>query len=73
MGYTFRSATHRYVEWRELAAGAIVARELYDHRSDPAETVNRIDDPALAAVAREFATEAARIIANGGARPSPRP
>lgn len=73
MGYTFRSATHRYVEWRELAAGAIVARELYDHRSDPAETVNRIDDPALAAVAREFATEAARIIANGGAMPSPRP
>ena len=73
MGYTLRSAEHRYVEWRELAAGAIVARELYDHRSDPAETVNRIDDPALAAVVRAFATEAARIIANGGARPSPRP
>lgn len=65
MGYTLRSATHRYVEWRELPAGTVVARELYDHRADPAETVNRIEDPALASVAREFAADAARIVSAG--------
>ncbi|MFM8335816.1 MAG: sulfatase [Opitutaceae bacterium] len=73
MGYTLRSAAHRYVEWRELAGGAVVARELYDHRADPAETLNRIDDPALASVAREFSAEAARIIATGGGLPAARP
>lgn len=73
MGYALRSAAHRYVEWRELAGGAVVARELYDHRADPAESVNRIDDPALASVVREFAAEASRLIATGGGLPAARP
>jgi hypothetical protein len=28
--------------------------ELYDHRTDPGETVNRIDDPALAGIRKEL-------------------
>jgi iduronate 2-sulfatase len=67
MGYAVRTATHRYVEWRELPGGAVAARELYDHTADPGETRNRVDDPAAAGVARELGAEVARIVAAGGA------
>lgn len=41
MGRTMRTADYRYTEWRELKDGALVARELYDHRKDdPVERVN---------------------------------
>jgi iduronate 2-sulfatase len=40
MGYSIRSATHRYTEWRDWKTGETVARELYDHRTDPDETRN---------------------------------
>jgi iduronate 2-sulfatase len=40
MGYTLRSATHRYTEWRDWKTGETTARELYDHRMDPDETRN---------------------------------
>lgn len=46
MGYSLRDERHRYIEWRELATGAVSARELYDHRADPRETVNRAAEPA---------------------------
>ena len=45
MGYALRDDRFRYVEWRELATGAVAARELYDHRTDPRETVNCAADP----------------------------
>ena len=45
MGYALRDDRFRYVEWRELATGAVAARELYDHRTDPRETVNGAADP----------------------------
>ena len=60
MGRALRDDRHRYVEWRELDAGALVARELYDHAVDPAETRNLADDPALAPVVAAFAAELAR-------------
>ena len=40
MGYSLRTATHRYTEWIEMSSGKTVEKELYDHRSDPGETVN---------------------------------
>lgn len=40
MGYSIRSATHRYTEWRDWRTGEIIAKELYDHINDPDETVN---------------------------------
>ena len=42
MGYAMRTSTHRFVEWRDFETGALTARELYDHRKDPAESVNLI-------------------------------
>lgn len=41
MGYSVRTGTHRYVEWRDFASGSVTARELYDMRADePIEDVN---------------------------------
>jgi iduronate 2-sulfatase len=64
MGRALRDDRHRYVEWRELATGALTARELYDHAVDPAETRNLAAAPALAPVVAVFAAELARRAAS---------
>src|SRR5690606_4412306 len=43
MGYSLRTDHYRYTEWRDWQTGEVVARELYDHETDPDETVNQID------------------------------
>ena len=56
MGYTVRTATHRYVEWRRLTDATVTARELYAYRGDEIfETENLADDPAHAPRLRELA------------------
>ncbi len=40
MGYSVRSESFRYVEWRDFQSRRIVATELYDHSNDPLETRN---------------------------------
>jgi iduronate 2-sulfatase len=40
MGYSVRTDRFRYTEWRDWKSGETTARELYDHRADPAETRN---------------------------------
>ncbi len=50
MGRAVRTDEYRYVEWRDVHTHAITARELYDERADPKETVNRAADPSLASV-----------------------
>ena len=40
MGYAIRTATHRYVQWRDFETGDITAHELYDHRTNDGETKN---------------------------------
>ncbi len=49
MGYSLRDERYRYTEWREWSTGQLRASEIYDHESDPDETINRAADPALAA------------------------
>jgi len=39
-GYSVRTKRWRYTEWRAIKDGSVMARELYDHENDPAETVN---------------------------------
>lgn len=56
MGYTVRTATHRYVEWRRLADATVAARELYAYRGDDLfEVENLADHPAQAGRVRELA------------------
>jgi arylsulfatase A-like enzyme len=40
MGYTIRTDRYRYTEWLQRETGEILARELYDHETDPQENVN---------------------------------
>lgn len=65
MGRAIRTDRYRYVQWSKLSDNSVVARELYDHKLDPGETVNvadqvdhriRIDsfDAMLEANSREF-------------------
>ena len=48
MGCSVRTDLVRYTEWRDWKTGAVIARELYDARRDPAEMHNDVDLPELA-------------------------
>ncbi|MEZ6138960.1 MAG: sulfatase [Zavarzinella sp.] len=45
MGYSIRTADVRYTEWRDWETGKILGRELYEHRTDPGELNNTVDNP----------------------------
>lgn len=55
MGYSVRSDKFRCIERRDWKTGAVVARELYDHNTDRAETHNVAADPRHAKDLREVA------------------
>ena len=40
MGYSMRTGSARYTEWRNWKTGRLLARELYDHALDPGENHN---------------------------------
>jgi len=40
MGYSIRTDRWCYNEWRDFKTGRVVEQELYDEKTDPAETVN---------------------------------
>jgi len=40
MGYSMRTDRYRYTEWIDQTNREVVARELYDHKTDPAENQN---------------------------------
>ena len=40
MGYSVRTQTHRYTEWRENSTGKIINTELYNYLKDPLEMQN---------------------------------
>ena len=45
MGYAVRTERYRYVEWQEWETKKVIARELYDHSSDPHESRNIAGQP----------------------------
>lgn len=56
MGYTVRTDTHRYVEWRKFGTRDVVARELYEYGHDTRfESINLAADPAHAKRIAELA------------------
>jgi iduronate 2-sulfatase len=66
MGYAVRTDRYRYVEWRQWKSKQVVARELYDHDSDPHETrnvVNRLNYT-------ETVGKLSRLLARGGNSPT---
>lgn len=40
MGYSIRTDRYRYTEWRDFSSHAVIATEIYDHKTDPLETRN---------------------------------
>lgn len=55
MGYTMRTARHRYTKWVDRRDHAKVdAVELYDHQADPQENTNIAADPANADLVRKL-------------------
>jgi hypothetical protein len=51
-----RTGRYRYVEWKDNR-GDIVARELYDHQTDPQENEDIADRPEGKAVLEELARQ----------------
>ncbi len=58
-GRSVRTERWRYTEWRTIRGGDLLARELYDHGSDPLETRNLAGDSALAAIMEPLAARLA--------------
>jgi sialidase-1 len=54
MGYSMRTDRYRYTEWIDKSTRQVATRELYDHESDPRETINVADK-------KEFATAVAQL------------
>jgi arylsulfatase A-like enzyme len=54
MGYTMKTDRYRYTAWKEKKTGNVIAQELYDHQSDPAENENVAGDPANAELVARF-------------------
>ncbi|MEM9478738.1 MAG: sulfatase [Verrucomicrobiota bacterium] len=50
MGYSIRTANHRYTQWFELKSQTIIAEEIYDLRSDLYQRTNEIENPTFAEV-----------------------
>jgi len=61
MGYAVRADRYRYVEWREWKSRQVVARELYDHMSDPNETCNVVNQAERSNIAKELS----RVLSSG--------
>jgi iduronate 2-sulfatase len=55
MGYAVRTHRYRYVQWRDWESKQVVARELYDHDSDPHEAFNVAAQSKHAETIRELA------------------
>ncbi len=62
MGYSIRTDRYRYTEWRDFASKAIIARELYDHQSDPGETENLAESDECNEVVQQLETYLAELI-----------
>lgn len=57
MGYSMRTERYRYTEWLAREGGPPVARELYDHQTDPAENVNLALHPEQAELVVELSRQ----------------
>lgn len=62
MGYSLRTDRYRYTEWRGPESGLVLARELYDHRLDPLETLNRALDVDAKEILQHMSEQLAQLI-----------
>lgn len=63
IGYSIRTPNYRYTEWRSTnETGKILARELYDHSTDSAETVNLAGRPEHATTIERLAKQLSLLV-----------
>lgn len=62
MGYSARTERFRYTEWRDFESGRVLARELYDHHTDPLETVNVAEKVEYAKWLPELESQLQRLV-----------
>ncbi|HRP43453.1 MAG TPA: DUF4976 domain-containing protein [Ginsengibacter sp.] len=55
-GYAIRTKDFRYVEWRSDKDSSVMSIELYDHRSDPVESVNVASEKKYGEVVKKLAS-----------------
>lgn len=61
MGYSIRTANHRYTEWRDQKSGGLLHRELYDHRSHSREDRNLAGQPDFAQISQRLGKQLGEI------------
>jgi iduronate 2-sulfatase len=59
MGYAMKTDRYRYVEWQDRNTREVVAQELYDHESDPAENQNLAGRDEHMEILRQLSTQLA--------------
>jgi iduronate 2-sulfatase len=62
MGYSICNSRYRYTEWRDFKSGEVLARELYDHNKDPAETRNLAGESGKGQVLAYMAAALDRVV-----------
>jgi iduronate 2-sulfatase len=66
MGYSLRTARFRFTQWRDMASEEVLAQELYDHRVDPHETNNLVDDPLYSQQVQQLSARVLRQTKKAG-------
>lgn len=56
MGYTVQTHRYRYTEWIKESSGELLARDLFDHQSDPDENESIAKNPANEVLMTELST-----------------
>lgn len=72
MGYSVRTDSHRYTEWRNFSDGQVVARELYQY-DDPRQELekkNLADSPSYAETCRKLSSLLPPAVARTAPAPS---
>ena len=64
IGYAAKTARFNYVEWIKIGSGEMVGRELFDHRKDPNETLNLVDNIEYAETINFLAKKVSERIQN---------
>lgn len=59
IGRSLRTDRWRCTEWHDLKSGRLLARELYDHQTDPHETVNLATQPEHATLLEQLSEQLA--------------
>ena len=57
MGYSMRTKRYKYVEWKNIDNGELVARELFDHETDPQENINIEDLPGNKGIVKKLSVQ----------------